>query len=155
MNARTIHRRRHGFSLIEVLFAIFISAICAVILASAMPAANNSRGRADLNGRAASLAQKMIEAVRGLGYPNATPTMLYNNGLLDSVTPIPGTTDTYSFTNVDSTKFDNPSRILPQGEGRITLENVDIDLRRVTVEVRWMARGRQMSVRVGTLIANL
>lgn len=150
-----MRRARRGFSLLEVLFAVFLAAVCATILAATMPVANNSRARANMNNKATSLAQKQVEAIRGLGYANATPEQLQKFNLIDSLQPIEGTTDTYSFTNVDSAVGDNPSQILPSGQGFVRLQQVDLDLRRVTVEVRYQDRGRQKSVRLGTLIANL
>lgn len=146
--------RKQGFSLVEVLFAIFLASLCALVLAAGMPIANSSRARADMYNKATGLAQKQIEAIRSLGYPNATATQLANAGLIDSTTPVEGT-DIYSFTNVDTVALDNPSRILPGGVGRIRLEQVDLDLRRVTIEVRWVDRGTTKSIRLGTLIANL
>lgn len=118
-----------------------------------MPIANSSRARADYYNKATGLAQKQIEAIRTIGYPNATASQLATVGLIDSAEPI--ATNTFSFTNVDSASLDNPARILPSGTGRVTLEQIDLDLRRVTVEIRWMDRSVQKSVKVGTLIANL
>lgn len=146
--------RKQGFSLVEVLFAIFLASLSALVLAAGMPIANSSRARADMYNKATGLAQKQIEAIRSLGYPNATVSQLASAGLIDSPTPVEGT-DIYSFTNVDSVRLDNPGRILPGGVGRVRLEQVDLDLRRVTIEVRWVDRGTTKSVRLGTLIANL
>lgn len=151
--SRKTPKRQGGFSLIEVLFAIFLSAMCALVLAAGMPIANSSRARADYYNKATGLAQKQIEAIRTIGYPNATASQLATVGLIDSAEPI--ATNTFSFTNVDSASLDNPARILPSGTGRVTLEQIDLDLRRVTVEIRWMDRSVQKSVKVGTLIANL
>lgn len=142
-----------GFSLIEVLFAIFLASICAMILAASMPVANNSRARADLYNKATSLAQKQLEAISGLGYANATPAQLKSFNLIDSATPVG--TNTYSFSNVDIAQLDNPAQVLPNGSGTVEVSQVDLDLRKVVVTVNWVDRGRNRSLKLGTLIANL
>lgn len=142
-----------GFSLIEVLFAIFLASICAMILAASMPVANNSRARADLYNKATSLAQKQLEAISGLGYANATPAQLESFNLIDSATPVG--TNTYSFSNVDIAQLDNPAQVLPNGSGTVEVSQVDLDLRKVVVTVNWVDRGRNRSLKLGTLIANL
>jgi len=144
---------RRGFSLIEVLIAVFVVSLCAVVVAATMPTANRSRRKADLTSKAVGLAQKQVEAIRGLGYANATASQLQTYGLIDSVSPV--STDTYSFTNSDSARLDNPSRVLPSGVGRVKIEQADIDLRRITVTVTWSDMGTTRSFTLGTLVANL
>lgn len=146
-------RRKRGFSFIEVLFAVFLVAISASIVAATLPLSTNARARADMNNKATGLVQKQLEAIRGLGYQNATATQLLSNGLIDSTTPV--ATNTYAFSNSDGAALDNPSRILPSGAGTVLVEQVDLDLRRVTVTVTWVDRGSTRSVTDGTLIANL
>ncbi len=146
-------RRRSGFSFIEVMFAIFMVAISASIVAATLPISTNARARADYSNKATGLIQKQLEAIRGLGYQNATAAQLYANGIIDSTTTV--ATNTYAFTNSDSTARDNPARILPSGTGTIKVEQVDLDLRRVTVTVSWVDRGATRTIVDGTLIANL
>ncbi len=146
-------KRRRGHVFIEILFAIFLLGLAATILAATMPVANRARATADLNNKAVSMAQKQLEAIRGLGYANATPEQLFSNGLIDTTTP--SATNTYPFTNSDSTSLDNPSRILPSGTGTVKVEQVDLDLRRVTITVKYVMRGSNRTFTIGTLIANL
>ncbi len=145
--------KQRGVTLIEVLFAIFLIAAGLAVIVAAMPIADVSRIKADYRNKATGLAQKQLEAIRGLGYPNLTPTQLNYYGLIDSTTTV--ATNTYTFTNVDSANLDNPARILPSGTGRVTIEQLDLDLRRVTIQVSWTERGASKSVRIGTLVANL
>lgn len=155
-------RRRLGATLIEVLFAIFLVGAGALIVAATMPIANVSRAMADNNNKATSLAQKQLEAIRGLGYANATAPQLLANGLIDSTSPtspppevsLPAST-TYSFSNTDLAALDQTSRVLNQGAGYVSIEQVDIDLKRVTVVVRWVERDRPKTVVLATLVANL
>jgi Tfp pilus assembly protein PilV len=146
-------QRIRGFTLIEVLFAIFLAMTCAVIVAGIMPLANTSRAKADLRNRATSLGQKMAEAVVHLGYSNANPAQLTALGLLDSATPV--SANTYAFTNIDSAIVDSPSASLPSGTGRITITEPTPDLRQVVVVVAWTSEGKNQQVRIVHQVANL
>ena len=94
-----------------------------------------------------------MEALRSAGYPNMTPDRLLATGLIDSTTAI--TANTYSFTNVDVGSLDSPALRLPNGTGHVRVEQVALDLRRVTVTLNWRERGRNRTVSVGTMVANL
>ncbi len=142
-----------GHTLIEVLFAVAICGICALIMASTVPIANTTRAKADLNNRATSLAQKELEAIKSLGYANATATQLLANGLIDSTTTV--ATNTYAWTNSDTAATDNPAKVLPNGTATVKVEQADTDLKRIVVTVNWKDRGTNRSVTMGTLIANL
>lgn len=145
--------KRGGFSFLDVVFGMFLVAASASIMVATMPFATVSRARANLSNKAAGLAQKELEAIRGMGYANADGSQLLSYGLIDGIA-----TDgngAYSFTNSDYAAFDSPARILPGGTGSVLVEQVDIDLRRVTVTVNYNDKDTQKSVVVGTLIANL
>lgn len=146
-------KKRRAFSFVEVMFALFLLSVSATIVVATMPLATKSRARADMNNKATGLAQKELEAIRGLGYQNATPTQLYANGLIDSTTPV--ATNTYSFTAADGGSLDNVSRVLPSGTGTVKIEQVDLELRRITVTVNWTERQGNRTVVLGTLVANL
>ncbi|MHB8636279.1 MAG: type IV pilus modification PilV family protein [Fimbriimonadaceae bacterium] len=145
--------RKSGVTLIEVLFAMFLVMACALIVAATMPIADVARGKADLMSKATGMAQKQLEAIRGVGYANINPASLASYGLIDSTTPI--ASNTYSFTNSDSANLDNPSRILPQGAGSVKVESVQTNLVRVTITVTYNDNQRNQSVTLGTLVANL
>lgn len=145
--------RRRASTLIEVLFASFLVALCASVLAASIPTATKCRLKATYSGLALSLAQKELEAIRTRGYPNVSGGQLASLGLLDSAAPVG--TDTFSFTNVDLPLHDSPSRVLPEGQGFVMIEQVDLDLRRVIVRVEWTESGQRRSLTLGTLVANL
>jgi len=151
-NHRTTRTRR-GVTLIEVLFAVFLVAVCAAILVATMPTASRSQAMADLNNKATNLAQKQLEAVRSLGYSNVTAGQLLAASLIDSTTPV--TANTYAFTNVDMGMNDSPGKLLPSGTGTVSIEQLALDLRRVKVTVNWSYRGQAKTVSLGTLVANL
>ena len=161
MQVSQLHRSRSqgGFTLIEILFAIFLVTICALIVSATMPVANVSRAKASDLDKAMGLAQKQLEAIRGLGFPNLNAIQLANNGLIDNTKPVAA--NTYSFTNSDSANLDNPSLVLAKGSGTVKIEQLNMNLDRVTITVNWydpkyfVAGTHMKGYAVGTLIANL
>lgn len=145
--------KRRGFSLIEVLIALFLVVTCMMIVVSTMPISTASRAKADLSSKAIGIAQKELEAIKGTGYPNVAADRLLANGLIDSTTPV--ATNTYSFTNADAAANDSIARVLPNGTGRVLIEQVDLDLRRITITITYRDRSATRTVRLGSLIANL
>lgn len=145
--------RRRGFSLIEVLIAIFLVVTCMLIVVATMPISTASRAKADLSSKAMGMAQKQLEALKGTGYPNLTPGQMLSYGLIDSSTAV--STNTYSFTNSDAAANDSIARVLPAGTGTVTVEQLDLDLRRVTITITYRDRNATRTVRLGTLVANL
>ncbi|MBS1719428.1 MAG: hypothetical protein JST35_03170 [Armatimonadetes bacterium] len=146
-------RRRLGYSLIEILFAVFLLAAGASVVVASLPAASTARARAQINNIATGLAQKQLEAIRGTGYANLTPSRLLAAGLIDSTTTVAA--NTYAFTLSDASNNDSVSSNLNAGVGTVKIEQVDLDLRRVTVTVQWNERRGTQTVTVGTLVANL
>lgn len=138
--------------MVEVMFAIFVAGICAVVFSSAMPIANRSRGKADQTNIAVGLAQKELEALKGVS-PSLDPNTLATQGLIDSATPM--SPNTYAFTNSDTAVSDSPAKVLPSGTGTVLIELIDLELRRVTVTVNWKEAGKARSLQVATLVANL
>lgn len=138
--------------MVEVLFAIGATLTCALIFAATMPAANKSRQKAEYMNMALALAQKQMEAIKGID-PSLSVAALLSSGIIDSNIPVG--VNQYSFTNADLANKDNPAKVLPNGKGVISIELIDIELRRVTVEVSWKESGQTRSISVGTLVANL
>lgn len=103
--------------------------------------------------RAVALAQKQMEAIKRLSYPNITANALLTASLIDSTTEV--ATNTYSFTNVDSLVADDAPRLLPSGAGRVTIEQPDIELKRVIIRITWSENGQTKTYEIGTLVANL
>ncbi len=147
-------RLTRGHTLIEVMFASFMALCCALIYTATVPTANTSRAKADLNNRATSLAQRQLEEVRLVGFPNLTGPQLFANGMTDSAAPVSGG-NTWAWTNTDNAQVDSPAQVLPGGTGQIRVEDVAMDLRRVTVTVSWRERTGNRTVTFATLVANL
>lgn len=144
--------RSKGATLIESLFGIFLVAACAAVMAASLPIATGSRTQAEMMNKAIQIAEKEMEQIKRIGYVNLTATSLFNRGLIDS--PAPDEQGRFIFTNVDSELVDSPAQLLPQGQGFVTLSDVDLDLRQVTVEVRWVERTRHRTYRISTLVGN-
>lgn len=146
-------RKNSGHLLAEAMMAIMMLAVCALIFTATLPAAHNSRAKADNFNIATSLVSKMLEEIRNSGYTNATALQMAANGLIDSAAPV--ATNTYSFTNVDMGISDSPGSTLTNGVGRLTVEQLAVDLRRVTATVTWVEKGQTKTVSLSTLLANV
>lgn len=157
--------RRHnsGHTLMEAMMASFLALVCALIFAATIPVANVTRGKAEYLNLATSLAQKQIEAIRHMQYPNTTAQRLFDNDRINSMTQINigtlgvGTTGemAYDASDVDTAETDSPRKLLPGGRGFVQTTQQGLDMRRVSVIVAWRERGEWRTVRVSTLVANL
>lgn len=145
--------KKRGHTLVEAMFAIFLALVCALIFGATMPIANTSRAKADMRTTAVGLAQKQLEAIKAGGYANVTAQRMFDNGLIDSLTTV--APNTYSFTTADSAATDSPSQVLPSGQGTVQVNQLDLELREVIIEVKYLDRGEERVVRIGTLVANL
>lgn len=163
MNRHMRSARIGGHTLLEAMFASFLALTCALIFAATVPVANFTRGKAELVSLATSLAQKQMELIKGQGYPNVTATRLHDRGLIDSLTQIDlGTTSfgssgemAYLSKTIDGSLKDSAEVVLPSGRSYVMTEQVDLDLRRVTVVVAWKERDTWRDIRITTLVANL
>src|SRR5579864_7689128 len=97
--------KRHGYTLIEVLFAIFIVLICAMVVVATMPISGLSSSKTQDLQKATSIAQKELEGIQGEGFSNITASQLASDGFIDSTTPV--SANTYSCTNSDSANNDS------------------------------------------------
>lgn len=153
--------RQTGGMLIEVMFAMALMVVAALVLAATMPMAHTSRAKSNLSNLALSHAQKQLEAIKARGFDNITPTLLAQHNpaddqpaLIDSATPVH--LNTFSFTNIDGAVHDSVADVLPDGQGLVRIEDVQANqMRRVIVTVSWNERGETRSVSVGTLVAKL
>ncbi len=140
-------------TLTETLYAVFITAVSAGVLMAAMPAATMAYTTASDQQHAMNLAQKELEAIRNAGFPNANATQLAAYGLIDSSTAV--STNTYSFSQVDSSAHDNVSSILQSGVGTVRIDSQSTNVTKVTVVVTWISHGTNQSYELTTLLANI
>jgi prepilin-type N-terminal cleavage/methylation domain-containing protein len=150
-------RKKRGYTLIEVLFAIFMVLICAMIVAATMPISNVSNAKASDLQKAIDLSQKELELIQQQGFNNCNASQLAAAGLIDNTTAVysQGHVSTYTCNNVGSTVNDSPAQVLTNGTGTVTLTTVNIGLTQVVVTIKWRDRMQYKTYSVGTLIANL
>jgi Tfp pilus assembly protein PilV len=146
-------RRQQAMTLVETMYAVFITAVSAGVLMAAMPAATMAYTSSADQQHALNLAQKELEAIRNQGFPNLTPTQLANLNLIDSNTPV--SANTYLFSQVDSAALDNVATILQDGVGTVRIDTLNANLLKVTVVVSWTSHGTPQSYELSTMMANL
>lgn len=161
----TNRRRRSicGQTLVEAVFACFVTLTCALVFSATMPIANVSRGKGEKMAAATSLAYKQIESIKAQGYGSLDGPSLVADGLLNSTTTVDFQTEGLQSTSetgfessaVDAAGVDSAGTVLPGGRSFVQISQADIDLRQVVVIVFWQEKGVWRSVRVGTLIANM
>jgi hypothetical protein len=156
-------RTQRGQTLVEAVFACFVTLSCALVFSATMPIANVSRGKGEKMAAATSLAYKQIETIKAQGYAALDGPSLVGDGLLNSTTVVnfqseglQTTSETgFESSAIDSAGVDSAGTILPGGRSFVQINQSDIDLRQVVVVVFWQEKGVWRSVRVGTLIANM
>lgn len=126
MHQKTLFRRK-GFSLVEVIIAIFLIALGATILGAIFPLASKSGKMVGNHEQAASIVQHKIDQLRGVGYGRLTWSELYDAGIIDSKTTQP-----YEFTGVDEL-----AKIYPNPKGTIEISNFSSNIKKVTVSLVW------------------
>ena len=146
-------KRKRGFTLVEAMLSLFMVATAGAILASAMPVSTVSRTKANYVNKAANFAAKEIELMKAQTYPNLSPDKLLAADCIDSITPV--SANTYSCNNTDAAVGDRVVDILPHGSATATIEQIDIELRRITLTVSWTEKGRARSFVAASLVANL
>jgi hypothetical protein len=133
--------------------SVFLVASAATVFAVAMPVATVGRGKAKYQQRAVNFSNKQIELVRSMGYANINPQKLAAATVIDSDQPV--ASDTYSCNTVDQAHGDRISDAVPNGNATLKIEQIDQELKRVTVKVTWQENQRSREFELGTLVANL
>jgi Tfp pilus assembly protein PilV len=146
-------RQNRGFSLVEAMLSVFMVASAGAILASAMPVATVSRTKANYMNKAANFAAKEIELMKAQTYPNLSPDKVFAADCIDNTTPV--SSNTYSCNNTDAAVGDRVTDILPHGSATAKIEQIDIELKRVTLTVSWTEKGKVRTFVAGSLVANL
>lgn len=156
-------RLKGGQTLVEAVFACFVTLSCALVYSATIPVANVSRGKGEKLAAATSLAYKQIENIKAVGYGSLDGPSLVADGLLNSSTLVNFQTEGlqtssetgFESSNIDAAGVDSAATILPNGRSFVQIAQADIDLRQVVVIVYWQEKGVWRSTRVGTLVANM
>ncbi len=138
---RERNRKKGGFSLIEVLITIFILGVVCITLISVFIYGFNLLQKTKKVAMATEIAQAEVERYRNTPYATIKA--------LATGTALPLTTES-------QTLLDQPE-YFTEGDGSTTLESVvggDENIRKLTVQIRWMYRGQQQEKNVVTYIAS-
>ena len=146
----SMSRRKRGAMLIDAILAIYLVAVVALVLSATLAGAVVSRGLADQRTKATCIANRQLEAIKGLGYENLSFASLQFYGLADTSTS--STTCTFTTCGATSEKV---STILPQGTGTTTITDVTATVKKIVINVRWLSKTGNRTVTVSTEIGKL
>lgn len=150
-------KRRRGLSLIETIASVAIISFGVAVVIASVPFAMRTWTWSRQTMVASNLAQRQLSAIVSRGFVATTPTALAANSpkpaLLDSATPV--ATNTYSFTNVTMGTGVSVANSLPNGTGRVAIENLSGDFRRVTVTISWTGTSGTQNYSCGVVVANM
>ncbi|MCW5934179.1 MAG: prepilin-type N-terminal cleavage/methylation domain-containing protein [Fimbriimonadia bacterium] len=157
-------RNLQGFSLVEVLLAVFICTIMVLSAAALMPVSNRARLKAEQYSRAATAAQSMLEQLRTQDYASITRAQLQAEGLIGTTVlldqPRHFVAEFTTFTLGNGTTL-NLSTYLNQGSGLLEVIELEdtggrsLDLKTIIVTIRWREQGQQRQSQVSTMVARL
>lgn len=118
-----------------------------------MPVSTVSRTKANYLNLASNFAQRQIELMKAQGYANLDKTRLEALDIIDSTAEV--ATNTYACNQVDVDVNGRVGDLLPSGTATVKVEQIDIELKRLTVTVNWSERGRSRNYVLSSLVANL
>lgn len=127
------------------IFVVAMLAYTGTICTSAMTCA-----RANQRTKATQIIERQLEAIKSLGYGNASYTGLLFYNMIDS-SP---NASPYSFTSIGSTA-DKITSILPGGTGQLTIVDTNAYTRTITATVSWPSRQGQRTMSMSTQLAQL
>ena len=125
---RNLRRRRAGFSLVEVMIAMFMVAAGATMFFAMMPMASRTGKMVGNYQQAASVVQHKVDQLRGVGYGRLTYAELLAAGVIDASPAVPP----YSYKTVDGV-----SSMYPQSTATINIADHTSVIKRVTVTLTW------------------
>jgi prepilin-type N-terminal cleavage/methylation domain-containing protein len=145
---RARRRPRRGFSLVEIVVAVFLMAMAVLMFGAFYPTASRTSRMSGNHSQAISEVQHKVDQLRAIGYGRLTYTELKNAGVIDaSPSTLP-----YRFDGVDEL-----SKLLPSPVGTINVQSAGTDLMRVTIRLTWSgqpAKAMEGSHEVTILVAN-
>jgi prepilin-type N-terminal cleavage/methylation domain-containing protein len=135
-------KNKLGYTLIEVMIALFLISMGAITFTAMMPMAAKGSRMVSNYQQASSLAQNKIDEIRAVGYGRIDYTDLLAASIIDS-SP---TASPYSFTGVGAL-----ATIFPGASGTITVTDFTTTIKQVSVTVSWAGSGIKQDQ--GTLTA--
>jgi type II secretory pathway pseudopilin PulG len=149
-------RRKRGFTLLDLLFGMFVLAVGSLSLAALLPVLSRSGHLSHAGSQAVQIASRQIEQLRIVKYENLVPEVLLQLGLVDTIQEDPETGEVVMrFSRIpgdDGTQF-RVSSLLRDGIGEVRLEEPSPNVREVKVTVRWRSEsGRPQEITLTTLV---
>jgi prepilin-type N-terminal cleavage/methylation domain-containing protein len=173
MPARRVHADDRGFTLVEVLVAIFILLVGVLGVVSLIDGANLATAKTKSREGGTNLAREILDGARAVDYDKLSAAEIVRElqkqpGLADSDTStpeweIPRRGIYYTVTAVPVCKIDDPKddfgihpvdEYCPSSSTTGTSDTNPDDMRRMDVSIRWSVGGVTGSVRETTLIIN-
>lgn len=121
-------RANVGFTLLEVVIAIFVLSAAATIFFAFLPTALKTGKMVGNHQQASSLVQHKIDQLRGVGYGRLNYVELRDAGIIDSS----AVTSPYKFKEVDGL-----SSIYVTPDATIAITDFDAQTRKVVVTLKW------------------
>ena len=139
MHALRTTRSSPGFTLLELVMALFVLSVITLIFACTVPSAAKM---AHMNGQyaqAASLCQHKIDQMRAVGFGRLTYTELHDAGIVDG-SP---SSQPYSFAGVDSV-----NDYLPESSATVRVDQVtgQLHVLKVTATISWKTARHQAHI---------
>lgn len=139
MHGGRMRSRARGFTLVEVMIAMFVFALVTVIFASTLMLSKTASKMNGQYAQAISLAQHKIDQLRAVGYGRLIYTELDDAQIVD---PTPATSP-YTFVLVDevASYLPNPTATLTIANATNSYDPTRVKL--VTVTITWKASPRR------------
>jgi prepilin-type N-terminal cleavage/methylation domain-containing protein len=141
-------RVRRGFTLVEIVVAVFLLAMAVLMFGAFYPTAARTSRMSGNHSQAISEVQHKVDQLRAVGYGRLTYSELRAASIIDA-SP---NASPFRFEAVD-----NVATLLPNPVGTITVASAGTDLSRVTVRISWSgapSKAMEGSHEVTVLIAN-
>jgi prepilin-type N-terminal cleavage/methylation domain-containing protein len=123
-----LKRLRHrGFVLVEMIVAMFIIAIVALIFFATLPMSTKATTAMANTDQVASIIQHKTDQLRGVGYGRLNSSDLQDAEVVDN--------SKLTFTTVDGL-----STALPSGTGSLAISDFNANVKKVTITILWKTR---------------
>jgi prepilin-type N-terminal cleavage/methylation domain-containing protein len=140
--------QKRGFSLVEVVVAVFLLAMAVLMFGAFYPTAARASRMSGNHSQAISEVQHKVDQLRAVGYGRLTYSELKAAGIIDaSPSSLP-----YRFSGVDGL-----ANLLPGAVGTIDVTPAGTDLMQVKIKITWSgapSKAMEGSHEVTILIAN-
>jgi prepilin-type N-terminal cleavage/methylation domain-containing protein len=133
---KAFHRRSHGFTLIEVLIALALFTIIAIVFAGGLATASRAVLIADVRTRAESLARTQMEDVKEQTYEYAPDGGVHNYTKMSEIPPGYDICSLNPARNPVNCDLGQPIVAVPWDSGNNTAVDEDVGLQKIVLVVK-------------------